>query len=64
MKCSGDRESLLLMFLFRDGMPSLSLQYFWTCSRVLVTFSMLCTETSKSSKKLIYLDLSGRFSKR
>ena len=35
-----------------------------TIFRVLVTFSMLYTETSETSKKLIYLDLSGRFSKR
>ena len=52
--------------LFRDRMPSLSSGYNISglVPGVLVTFSMLCTETSETSKKLIYLDLSGRFSKR
>ena len=34
----------------RNNASFLQLQYFWTCSCVLVTFSMLLTETSKAPK--------------
>ena len=54
----------MLIISRRNAVSFLQLQNFWTCFCVLVTFSMLCTETSEISKKLIYFDLSGRFSKR
>ena len=41
----------------------LQLQYFLTCSCVLIPYLILLTETSESEKKKIFFKLSGAYSK-
>ena len=52
-------SSLYGLIKSRKDDSFLQLQYFWTCFCVLVTFSMLLTETSEPLKSLLFCPCPG-----